>query len=112
MKQHLRDPKHLDVIESYVSSTRPMTACLFSVMWKLLLDWLRVQQENNAAESLLKNYLSYDSVGLCAPAGVAAQAESFPVNAQEVKVKSHGIAIGYVRKCQGCASDSRKLWVS
>ena len=59
----LRDPEHLDLLEDYVYGTRPVTAGLFSVLWKALLEYLRLQKEDDAVAALLKHYVVTDEAG-------------------------------------------------
>ena len=108
LSKKLRNGDLLDV-EQFVYSTRPMTGGLFTVLWKALLDYLRLQNDTDAVDTLLTYYLSSDARD-SRHFGVVHMTGWYPAKGQGLKLKKAVMVIGEV-SCLAWATGVTKPWL-
>jgi hypothetical protein len=66
VQSNLYDAELTELVEGYIYTTRPLPGTIFSFLWKCLLDYLQLHQEERCVNVLLKTYLEKDESGAIA----------------------------------------------
>ena len=60
VQSNLYDAELAELMEHYIYTTRPLPGTIFSCLWKCLLDYLQLLQEERCVNVLFKTFLEKD----------------------------------------------------
>ena len=63
LKKHLKEKEILKLFINVVYTTRPVPGTIFSVLWRMVLDYLLIRKEDACHAALLSHYLQQDERG-------------------------------------------------